>query len=73
MPLLDEDIEQGKALFETNVWGPIAVTQAFAPLLRKAKGTVVFITSLSGHLNVPYQGQRASWHEYHTNPLPLPH
>ncbi|KAK8021745.1 hypothetical protein PG990_006883 [Apiospora arundinis] len=60
MPLLDEDIEQGKALFETNVWGPLAVTQAFAPLLGKAKGTVVFITSLSGHLNVPYQGTFAA-------------
>lgn len=57
MPLLDQDIEAGKALYDTNVWGPLAVTQAFAPLLIKAKGTVVFITSLSGYLNVPYQGQ----------------
>lgn len=57
MPLLDEDIEAGKALYETNVWGPLAVTQAFTPLLIKAKGTVVFITSLSGYLNVPYQGE----------------
>ncbi|KXX76903.1 NADPH-dependent 1-acyldihydroxyacetone phosphate reductase [Madurella mycetomatis] len=56
MPLLDEDVEAARALFETNVWGQLAVTQAFAPLLIKAKGTVVFITSLSGYLNVPYQG-----------------
>lgn len=56
MPLLDEDIEVGKALYDTNVWGPLAVTQAFAPLLIKAKGTVAFITSLSGYLNVPYRG-----------------
>lgn len=56
MPLLDENIEDAKALYDTNVWGPLAVTQAFAPLLIKAKGTVVFITSLSGYLNVPYQG-----------------
>lgn len=54
MPLLDENIEDAKALYDTNVWGPLAVTQAFAPLLIKAKGTVVFITSLSGYLNVPY-------------------
>ncbi|RYP10559.1 hypothetical protein DL765_008063 [Monosporascus sp. GIB2] len=60
MPLLDEDIETGKALYDTNVWGPLAVTQAFAPLLIKAKGTVVFITSLSGYLNVPYQGTFAA-------------
>lgn len=56
MPLLDQDIEDCKVVFETNVWGQLAVTQAFAPLLMKAKGTVVFITSLSGYLNVPYQG-----------------
>ncbi|GAB1315265.1 NADPH-dependent 1-acyl dihydroxyacetone phosphate reductase [Madurella fahalii] len=56
MPLLDEDIDATRALFETNVWGQLAVTQAFAPLLIEAQGTVVFITSLSGYLNVPYQG-----------------
>lgn len=56
MPLLDEDVEAAKALFETNVWAQLAVTQAFAPLLIKARGTAVFITSLSGYLNVPYQG-----------------
>ncbi|EMR72922.1 putative nadph-dependent 1-acyldihydroxyacetone phosphate reductase protein [Eutypa lata UCREL1] len=60
MPLLDENIEDAKALYDTNVWGPLAVTQAFAPLLIKAKGTVVFITSLSGYLNVPYQGTFAA-------------
>lgn len=60
MPLLDQDLEQGKAIFDTNVWGQLAVTQAFAPLLIKAKGTVVFITSLGGYLNVPYQG-RIQW------------
>ncbi|OAQ59557.1 nadph-dependent 1-acyldihydroxyacetone phosphate reductase protein [Pochonia chlamydosporia 170] len=60
MPLLDQDIEDCKAVFETNVWGQLAVTQAFAPLLMKAKGTVVFITSVSGYLNVPYQGLYAA-------------
>ncbi|KAL2751867.1 hypothetical protein ACRALDRAFT_2045111 [Sodiomyces alcalophilus JCM 7366] len=56
MPLLDEDIEAAKEIYDTNVWGPLAVTQAFAPLLIKAKGTLVFISSLAGYLNVPYQG-----------------
>ncbi|KAI0836402.1 NAD(P)-binding protein [Hypoxylon sp. FL0890] len=60
MPLLDEYIEAAKDLYDTNVWGPLAVTQTFAPLLIKAKGTVVFITSLSGYLNVPYQGTFAA-------------
>lgn len=57
MPLLDENIQDAKRIHETNVWGPLAVTQAFAPLLIKAKGTVVFITSVAGHLNTPYQGK----------------
>lgn len=57
MPLLDENIDDAKKIHDTNVWGPLAVTQAFSPLLIQAKGTVVFITSLAGHLNVPYQGK----------------
>jgi NAD(P)-dependent dehydrogenase (short-subunit alcohol dehydrogenase family) len=56
MPLLDEALEDARDLFELNVWGQLAVTQAFAPMLIKARGTVVFISSLSGYLNVPYQG-----------------
>ncbi|RDW90537.1 uncharacterized protein DSM5745_02312 [Aspergillus mulundensis] len=43
-------------LYDTNVWGPLALTQAFAPRLIQAHGTVAFITSIAGHLNVPYMG-----------------
>lgn len=57
MPLLDENIEDAKSIHNTNVWGPLAVTKAFAPLLIKAEGTIVFITSVAGHLNTPYQGK----------------
>lgn len=56
MPILDEDLSNVRDLYETNVWGPVAVTQAFAPLLIQAKGTLVFITSLTGHLRIPYMG-----------------
>ena len=56
MPLLDNDIEAAKRIFDTNVWGALAVTQAFAPLIINAKGTVVNITSISGHVNVPWMG-----------------
>lgn len=57
MPILDEDLDKTRAIFETNVWGPVAVTQAFAPLLIEAKGQVVFITSISGYVNVPWMGE----------------
>ncbi|KAI9924227.1 hypothetical protein ASPWEDRAFT_116254 [Aspergillus wentii DTO 134E9] len=56
MPILDEDIDAAKRIYETNVWGPVAITKAFAPLLIKAKGTIVFTTSISGYVNVPYMG-----------------
>jgi len=56
MPLLDEDINEAKKLYDTNVWGPLRLVQAFSPLLIEAKGTVVLITSVSGYLNVPWQG-----------------
>lgn len=57
MPILDEDLDTARELFETNVWGPVVLTQSFAPLLRQAKGTLVFITSIAGYLNVPYMGE----------------
>ncbi|KAJ5190657.1 uncharacterized protein N7498_009642 [Penicillium cinerascens] len=56
MPLLDEDIDAAKRIFEINVWGPLAITQTFAPLLIKAQGTLVNITSIGGHGAVPTMG-----------------
>lgn len=55
-PVLDINITEAKNIFDTNVWGPIAMIQAFSPLVIKAKGTVVSITSISGHVNVPHMG-----------------
>jgi NAD(P)-dependent dehydrogenase (short-subunit alcohol dehydrogenase family) len=56
MPILDQDLDTARSLYETNVLGPIAVTQAFAPLLIQAQGMLVFITSIAGYLHVPYMG-----------------
>ncbi|KAK8017683.1 hypothetical protein PG993_014009 [Apiospora rasikravindrae] len=57
MPILDEDLDLVKDLFQINFYGPIALTQAFAPLLIPAKGMAVYITTISGYLNVPYMGK----------------
>ena len=45
---------------EVNVIGPIAATQAFLPLLRKARGRIVNMSSVSGRLAVPYLGPYAA-------------
>lgn len=50
MPGLDVSIEEGKRLFDTNLWAMLAMIQAFAPLLIEAKGCVVNNTSASGVL-----------------------
>lgn len=57
MPILDENLDVVRNLFEVNFYGPLAITQAFAPLLVKAKGMAVYITSVSGYINVPFMGK----------------
>lgn len=40
--------------FEVNVFGQIAVTQAFLPLIRKAKGRIINIGSIGSQISVPF-------------------
>ncbi|KAI4141704.1 MAG: hypothetical protein LQ340_007565 [Diploschistes diacapsis] len=47
MPVLDTDIATAKAMFDVNLWGLLAVTQAFAPLLIAAQGMIVNISSIA--------------------------
>ena len=54
MPFLDSNLEESKKVFETNVFGRWAVTQAFAPMLVAAKGTIVNIGSISGANPTPW-------------------
>jgi NAD(P)-dependent dehydrogenase (short-subunit alcohol dehydrogenase family) len=42
--------------FEVNVFGQVAVTQAFLPLIRERKGRIVFMGSLFGRIAVPLAG-----------------
>lgn len=58
MPLLDADMDAIRKNFEVNVFGLLAVTQAFFPLLREAGGVVVNQASIAGLPNVcqPYIG-----------------
>jgi NAD(P)-dependent dehydrogenase (short-subunit alcohol dehydrogenase family) len=42
--------------FEVNVVGQMAVTQAFLPVLRRARGTVVNVGAATGRVTVPMAG-----------------
>lgn len=52
-PALDVSIEEGKKLFDLNYWAPLAMVQAFAPLVIKAKGCIVTNTSASAFMPLP--------------------
>ena len=41
-------------MFNINVFGQIAVTQAFLPLLRTARGRIVNISSVGAHIAIPF-------------------
>jgi NAD(P)-dependent dehydrogenase (short-subunit alcohol dehydrogenase family) len=45
-----------REIFEINVFGQIAVTQAFLPLLRKSPGRIVNISSVGAHIAIPFGG-----------------
>ncbi|KAI9661828.1 MAG: putative secondary metabolism biosynthetic enzyme [Bathelium mastoideum] len=55
-PLVHASIEEGKAAYDVNVWGPLAVSQSFAPLLIDSKGVILNISSIAGAVPVVWQG-----------------
>jgi 1-acylglycerone phosphate reductase len=56
-PLLDTDVAEAKRLYDVNVWGPLIMVQAFAPLLIEAKGVVFNQSSIDGALNMVWAGK----------------
>lgn len=53
-PLEYLSLEELRWQFEVNVVGQVAVTQAFLPMLRQAKGRIVNIGSVSGKVSSPF-------------------
>ena len=53
-------IEAFRRQLEVNVTGPMAVTQAFLPLLRKRRGRILNMGSLSGLTAIPFVGPYAA-------------
>lgn len=61
-PGLDASIEEGKKLFDLNLWAPMAMLQAFSPLLIEAKGCVVNNTSASAYATFGFMSKSRAWH-----------
>ena len=59
-PLLDIDVAEAKRLYDVNVWGPLVMVQAFAPLLIEAKGIVVNQSSIDAVLSMAWAGKSAT-------------
>lgn len=52
IPALDMDLDDVRATYEVNVFGPMSTTKTFAPLLIQARGLIINISSISSV--VPY-------------------
>jgi NAD(P)-dependent dehydrogenase (short-subunit alcohol dehydrogenase family) len=52
-PIETLDLQELRDVLEVNLVGQVAVTQAFLPQIRTAKGTVVFIASIGGRVASP--------------------
>lgn len=45
-----------RAIFEVNLFGALATTQAFLPLLRRDRGRIVMLSSSAGRIATPFNG-----------------
>ncbi len=53
-------LEALREIYEVNLFGQIAVIQAFLPLVRMAKGRIINMGSVSDHLSPPFAGALSS-------------
>ncbi len=53
-PLEFLPVDELRRQFEINLFGPVAVSQAFLPQLRASHGRLIFVGSISGRLAVPF-------------------
>jgi NAD(P)-dependent dehydrogenase (short-subunit alcohol dehydrogenase family) len=55
-PMETLDIDDLRAQFEVNLIGHVRMTQSLLPLIRKARGRVVFVGSIGGRIALPFAG-----------------
>jgi NAD(P)-dependent dehydrogenase (short-subunit alcohol dehydrogenase family) len=52
----DTSVEEARAQFETNFFGALRVVRRALPELRRTGGRLVHVSSLGGHIALPFQG-----------------
>ena len=56
-PLVETDMNEVRAVFDANVFGLLALTQAVAPsMMRRRSGTIVNLASVVGFVPTPFAG-----------------
>jgi short-subunit dehydrogenase len=60
-PIADGDVQNARYLFEVNFWGALHCIQAATPyMLDQARGHIVNVSSVAGHVSPPYMGMYAA-------------
>jgi len=59
-PMEFTNLDEMRSGFEVNVFGPVAVCQAFLPMLRRGRGRIVNISSAAGRVSMPLLGPYCS-------------
>jgi NAD(P)-dependent dehydrogenase (short-subunit alcohol dehydrogenase family) len=54
------ELDEWRNQFEVNVFGQLAVTKAMVPIMRRASGRVVFISSIAGRVSSSMMGPYAA-------------
>ena len=55
-PLETIPVDDFRKQIEVNLTAQVAVTQAFLPLIRRASGRIVFVSSIGGRMALPFGG-----------------
>lgn len=55
-PMIELPLEQLKYQMDVNVYGPVSVTQAFAPFIMESKGRIATTGSIAGILSPAFMG-----------------
>lgn len=59
-PLEFLPLDEWRIQLDVNIIGQVAVTRSLVPLLRRARGRVVFVGSISGRVSTPFLGPYAA-------------